>query len=216
MVYENRHKKLFFIQTVIILTISLTALLAALLTGMLTMAAVTAVTLLFGLLKVRSLFRPRYEYRGTGSFITAIMLSIFICTFTSPIISSFKFQYPFVQMIRGSHLKETYISELPKGATGYSFESMPSILQGDGFDRLRFRASDGYIEDLRNKCESESILSFKVSEPAPETDSIFLFYSELFSDHPEGMVYVFSLKPGNHARFMFIMIDGNQVFCYEQ
>ena len=112
----------------IILAISVTALLAAFLTGMLTMAAVSAVTLLFGLLKVRSLFRPRELYRGTGSFITAIVLSIIICTFTSPIISSFKYQYPFVQMIRGSHLKDTYISELPKGATNYSFESMPSIL----------------------------------------------------------------------------------------
>ena len=214
--YKYRHKKIFFIQTVILLAISVTALLAAFLTGMLTMAAVSAVTLLFGLLKVRSLFRPREVYRGTGSFITAIMLSVFICTFTSPIISSFRFQYPFVQMIRGSHLKETYISELPKGATNYSFESMPSILQGDGFDRLRFNASAEYIEELRKKCESESILSFKVSDPDPKADNIFRFYSELFSDHQEGVVYVFYLKPGNHARFMFIMIDGNQVFCYEQ
>ncbi len=216
MTYGSRHKKIFFVQTVIILVISLTAFLAALLTGMLTMAVISGVTLLFGLLKVRSLFRPREVYRGTGSFIAAIVLTFILCTFTSPIISYFKFQYPLVQKIRGQHLKETFIGELPKGATGYSYESMPSILQGDGFDRLKFRASGDYIEDLRKKCESESILSFKASEPDPEADSIYMYYSEVFEEHQEGTVYIFYLTSGSHARFMFIMIDGNQVFCYEQ
>ena len=216
MEYENRHKKAFFIQTMIILGISLTALTAALLTGMLTMAAVFAVTLLFGLLKVRSLNRPRDVYRGTGSFVTAIILSLIICSITSPVISCFKFQYPFVYRSKATYLTENYIDKIPKGASGYYFESMPTILQGDGFYRLQFRANMEDIEELKKKCEADAISSFRVSEPDPETDNIRIYYSHLFSDHPEGTVYVFSYQPGNHACFMFILIDGDFVYCCRQ
>ena len=52
---KNRHEKILFIQTMIILGIALIALIIFLLTGMLTAFAILVVTLLIGLLKVRSL-----------------------------------------------------------------------------------------------------------------------------------------------------------------
>ena len=216
MEYENRHKKAFFIQTMIILSVSLVSFITALLTGMLKMAAISGVTLLFGLLKVRSLRRPRDVYRGTCSFVTAIILSLIFFMFTSPICSYFKFQYPFVRAIDGPRQGEAFIRELPKGASDYSYESMPTIMQGDGFHRLHFRAPAGYTEDLRKDCEADAITSFKASALETDADDIRFFYSELFNEHPDGMVYVFSYIPGNHAHFLFILIDRNDVYCYHQ
>lgn len=215
MEYENKHKKAFFIQTMIILGISLNALIFFLLTGTLTSLAVFAVTLLFGLLKVRSLRRPRNVYNGTGSFVVALLLTLMICYFSSPIISYSKLQYPFIYMIRKKYLNEAYIDKIPKGATDYYFESMPSIMQGDGFYRLEFKAPEDYIEELREDCEGRAISSYKVSEPDPEMEDISFGYSDFFSDHPDGMIYVFSYTPGNHPHYTYIMIDGNQVYCNE-
>ena len=212
---KNRHEKILFIQTMIILGIALIALIVFLLTGMLTAFAILVVTLLIGLLKVRSLKKSLVIHGGTGSFVVALVLTIIIGTLTSPIISYFKLQYPFIYMLKKQYLNEAYIDKLPLGATNYHFESMPSIMQGDGFYRLEFRAPSDYIEELRENCEKRAISSYKVSEPDPEMSDISFGYTDFFSEHTDATVYVFSYRGGNHPHYSYIMIDGNQVYCNE-
>ncbi|MBO4637678.1 MAG: hypothetical protein J5685_11090 [Clostridiales bacterium] len=179
-----------------------------------TFGALALLFLLWG--GIRYLFAKKGKYpkllteQTILSTIITILLSLYIGLSSAFIISPLKYQYP-LQIRYESHFNhpgEQFPAKLPKGASDYRFEAVPTILQGQGYVVVSFHAPSDFISSERARFCSSAIRTFKLGERY--NNEVDLPYSEVFEEHPDADVYVVQAAiDQNHPHSEAVIIDGD-------
>lgn len=165
------------------------------------------------------------------AFLIALSINIFfISNIHMPVSTNIKWRYP--QALKYACDYDTSAEflpwELPDSAHDVHFEFMPTILQGGGHMCVGFKADEEYINDLRNRLESEAkyvvayrdmqSLSDEIVKENPEYSSgITVFEGTIREDHPDATVYVlYTNYNWNHPHGQAVFISGDYVFFSEE
>ena len=156
---ETKTNKAYTILTIIILVIMSLALIGFLLTCAATFLLATLFAMVFGIIRVVRIRKKRPQGPGVGQFIAVFIVTAVFVNIGCPLVSPFAWQFKTDRLYSGrySPLREEFIKDLPDGVSGYRYEFMPSIMQGNGFTFVGFTAPSGYADELISKFEAEGV-----------------------------------------------------------
>ncbi|SCW55853.1 hypothetical protein SAMN02910456_01847 [Ruminococcaceae bacterium YRB3002] len=137
---------------------------------------------------------------------------------TPPLIFSSPWRYPF--QVRYSRVDNTvpedFPESIPAGATDYTFEFMPSFMQGSGFLTVGFTAPSDYAARVEEDCKAKAVKELPMTGSTTNGSTVAMrMPREISEAHPNGIIYVLYQTPEeewNHPHAKIVLVDGDYLF----
>ena len=204
---ETKTNKAYIVLTIMILVIMALAIAGFVLTCAATFLIAGIPAMVFGIIRLVRIGRKKPKGPGIGQFIAVFIVAAVLVNIGCPLVSPFAWQFKFDRLYTGRYSphRDGFIEEIPAGATDYTYEFMPSIMQGNGYTFVGFMAPSGYADELRAKLEEEGIKT--VTEDLP-----FYLPREIREQHQGGTFYELYNNGNEHRpHLLVVMIDGDYV-----
>lgn len=204
---KQKTNKAYIVLTILILVIMALALTGFILTCAATFLIAGIPAMVFGIIRLVRIGKKKPKGPGVGQFIAVFAVAAVIVNIGCPLVSPFAWQFKFDRLYteRFSPHRDGFIEKIPDGVTDYTYEFMPSIMQGNGYTFVGFTAPSGYAEELRTKLETDGATT--VTDELP-----FYLPRNVRQQHQGGTFYELYNNGDEHRPHMLIvLIDGDYV-----
>ncbi|MBO7394913.1 MAG: hypothetical protein J6U16_02195 [Ruminococcus sp.] len=130
-----------------------------------------AISLLWFIFPLFCCIRRKYQnfVACIAKVIVISPLLLFLSLFAPIMIKThFSFRYPFqktyISIYNGNDTFDYFPRRLPNGIKSYRLDYFPSILQGDGYTTISFKASDDVIQQYTNEYSKDAIFVCTVAD----------------------------------------------------